>query len=193
MQTQRVKNPVDLSIVQRSTGRIRRMPITLIKEDQETDSFLGIGKKAKARKQVRFDNRQKRKMMKADSRQYKKTVKADSLGRRYAGKADAAMVAAQGEAAANMALAQQGIVGNPVSQQPDFAGQALGVAGGLLGGGGQQQYEDYPVYEDQLNDSSLGQYRDNLNPDGSPKKNNTMLYVIIGVVAIAAFMFFKKK
>lgn len=192
MQTQRVKNPVDLPTPQTSKGRLRRIPITVIKEDQETDNFLGIGKKAQARKKERVAIRNEKKRAKIDDRSYKKRAKADSLAKRYSGKATAGIIAAEGEAAANMALAQQGIVGNPVSQQPDIASQALGVAGGLLGGGGQQQYEDQ-VYEDQLNESSLGQYKDNLNPDGSPKKNNTILYVIIGVVVIAGFMYFKKK
>lgn len=174
---------------------LKRRPITVVKET-ETDNFLGLGKRARKRKDDKHAVKMEGKRAKIASRSYKKQVKADSLGRRYSGKSDAAVIQAQGEAAANIALANQGIVGNPIQQQPDTASQLLGAASGLLGGAGNGDSLGYPedqryLTEDQLNDSSIGgRYNDQNNP---LKKGNTMMYVIIGVVAVAAFLYFKKK
>lgn len=180
---------------------LKRRPIIAVSDEGQTDNFLGLGKRARARKDRRFEVRMKKKESKIESRAYKKKVKADALAKRYSGKAEAGIIAAQGEAAANMALAQQGVVGNPISQPADLGQQALGIAGNILGnraGNGdsygppqQPQYID----EEDLNESSLGTTASKpAKPGQQPAgKNNTMMYVLIAGVAIAGFMFMKKK
>lgn len=198
LKRQRVKRAVDLTVKKaRQPHTIKRRAI-IVKDTEQPDSFLGLGKRARARKDERVAIRNEKKRAKIEDRSYKKKVKADALAKRYGSKNDAAIISAQGEADVNMALAQQGVVGNPVQKQPDTASQLLGAASGLLGGAGngdsQAPAEDVKqIDESQLNASQLGIKNDNTNADGSQKKNNTMLYIIIAGVAVAAFLFFKKK
>lgn len=157
------------------------------------DNFLGLGKRARARKDERVRIRNMKKIAKIEDRSYKKHVKADALAKRYSGKAEAAIIAAQGEAAANQMLAQQGIVGNPVTQQPDLGQQALGVAGGLLGGSGLQDSSigitTAQDYRDDYPDVGQGDYQS----EAPKKSNNTMMIVIIAAVAIGGFFLMKRK
>lgn len=180
---------------------LKRRPIIAISDEGKTDNFLGLGKRARKRKDERVAIRNERKRSKIESRAYKKKVKADALAKRYSGKAEAGIIAAQGEAAANMALAQQGVVGNPVSQPTDLGQQALGLAGNILGNraGNGDSYgpPERPQYveEEDLNESSLGtrQSKPAKQDQQSAGKNNTMMYILIAGVAIAGFMFIKKK
>jgi len=182
-----------------STVRKRR-PIVLI--DEKPDNFsIGSPSNRKAKKALRLE----KKKAKIEDRSYKKRVKADALAKRTSGKAEAAIIQAQGEVANNAVLAQQGIQGT-VTQQPDYLAQGIQAAGGLLGGklgnagngdiygAGQPQEE---MYQDELTDSSLGRYSNGNTDDAGnqlpAKKNNTMMYLIIAAVAVAAFMFMKKK
>lgn len=176
---------------------LKRRPVVIIEnqpgEDQmaEMDNFLGLGKKARARKDKKFDVRMKKKEAKIEDRSYKKRVKADALAKRYSGKAEAGIIQAQGEADANMLLAQQGIIPAPVTPQPTFADKALNTVGSLLGQGdstGVAQEQD-EIYEEDLRPSQLGIKE----KTETGKSNNTIMYIVIAVVVIAAFMFFKKK
>jgi len=178
---------------------LKRRPIVL--SDETPDNFLGLGKRARRRKDERVAIRNERKRSKIESRAYKKRVKADALAKRYSGKAEAGIIAAQGEAAANMALAQQGIIGNPVTQQTDLASQALGVAGNIFGGGragngdslGSPADEQY-YEEDQLAENQLGIKEKQAAEQQGGRKSNTTLYLLIGgAVLLAGFMYMKKK
>jgi len=190
----------------RNAQPIKRKPIVLIEET--ADNFLGLGKRARARKDERVKIRNEKKRAKIEDRSYKKRVKADSLAKRYSGKAEAAIIAAKGEAANNATLAQQGIVGNPIAAPADTAGTALNAAGGVIGGifGGnagnvgngdiyapQQQIE--PYYEDELQPSSLGSFRDNtVDQNGNPiaPKNNNTMFILLAAGALVVFMMMKK-
>lgn len=180
---------------------LKRRPIIAVSDEAPTDNFLGLGKRARARKDERVAIRNEKKRAKIADRSYKKHVKADALAKRYSGKAEAGIIAAQGEAAANMTLAQQGVVGNPIQQPADIGQQALGIAGGFLGtkAGNGDSYgpPEQPQYidEEDLSGSSLGKMAGTTDDAGQTagKKNNTMMYLLIAGVAVAGFMFMKKK
>jgi len=194
-----------------------------VKPDKNTpDNFLGIGKKAKARKAVRVAQRQEKRAVKIDM---KKARVADKLS-----KADS-----------RIKLADQGIV------QPTGVGAIGGAIAGLLGGGNQQQDSTGAVDNSQgmgdvtpsastlptvvtpaqlapsqigitapvkdttpatggggFQDDSGGGYTPDYSqqdttsgggytPQPEGKKDNTMLYIIIVVAAVVLFFFLRKK
>ena len=174
-----------------------------VKTDKNTpDNFLGIGKKAKAKKAVRVAQRQEKKAVKIDM---KKARVADKLSK----------------AESRIELAKQGI-----QQQTGL--QAVGGAiGGLLGAGnrGGDSSEGMGdvtpvaatlptiVNPAQLAPSQIGitppvegTGSNNEQPEyeqparqrmadstgANDKKDNTMLYVIISVAVVVLFFFFRK-
>jgi len=192
-----------------------------VKIDKNTpDNFLGIGKKAKAKKAVRVAQRQEKKAVKIDM---KKARVADKLSK----------------AESRIKLAEQGI------QQQTGIGAIGGAIAGLLGGGAQQQQVDNTqgmgdvtpaattattvVNPSQLLPSQIGitppvtemkssdnrertdgsspypdadkeyypEQQDTTGGGGLPpepnKKDNTMIYIIIGVVVLVGFLLLRKK
>lgn len=197
------EQPADVAIYNRDRQPIRRRPVIILPPDTtEPDSFLGLGKRARARKDARFEMRMKKKEAKIADRSYKKQKKADALATRYSGKAQAAIIQAEGERDANMLLAQQGITPEPVQRQPDLASQALGIAGGLFGGNQTMAMqgngdsagamEDAEVMtEDELAPSSLGKMKIKNPETGNGKKDSSMMMIVI--IGAAALLFFTMK
>lgn len=95
-------------------------------------SFLGLGKKARERRDIRFKARMERKAVKTD----KKQAKADAIRMR----AEAKAVKAEGEAEAKKMLAEQGIESQSAAEK--FLQKAGEAVSNVAGGGAMPGPED---------------------------------------------------
>ena len=183
--------------------KLQRKPVILTGD--QPDNILGLGKKAKAKREVKKAVRQENKKEKKAVKIEKKKAVVDNI---------------KSKAIARVELAKQGI------KQGTAAGDILqgvgGVAGGLLGGLGgngnaveavevqgdtkapatqpqiitapmleKPMFASETVQEDEESENLPPQNRSN-DSTAPAKKNNTVLYLIIAVAAIGFFLIIKK-
>ena len=141
--------------------------------DQQSDSFLGLGKKARARKDAK-------KAAKTDIKQ----AKADRI---------------RAEGQAKLILANQGIAtpDKPTALQ-SIVSSVGSLASGIFGGGQQQQAPEQTYQEQPLQYVDSSVQRTAASSAGSSevegKKDNTMLYVAIAIAAaVLLFVILRKK
>lgn len=171
---------------------LRRRPVVILPD--EPDNFLGIGKRARQRKQdkheIRMDKR-RAKVEKKRSKNEARIIRAQGTAEAKRNRSSAKRIKAE----ASQTLANQGIVDFKKDQE---IGDKIFNTIGKFGKGGSGDSVGVPedatiMTESQLADSGIGKLVDegNQQPKG---KNNTMLFIGIGVaVVVLVFVFIKMK
>jgi cobalamin biosynthesis Mg chelatase CobN len=138
---------------------------------EETADFLGLGKKARARKAARQAVKNEKKQAKAD------TIRAKGQAQiiRAQGEADALRLSSQQTAQTNQLAAATGSAPASVEQSPMY--QSLPETAS----------RQAPM------ETTQAQTVSNQAPAPAPAKNNKTMYIIIAVVVIAAVVFLMKK